>query len=124
MSRYSYYNVQPMLSNTSVHWALSGKHPSRDLDYAKGVLRSYIDVKRQRGRMGTEISYKLEVLEEELPQWAEAFRIVRQQYGLPPSRVLRTPQPTAARRPTSTSALPSISRISSQPSTRPSGSRV
>ncbi|RXK35430.1 hypothetical protein M231_07285 [Tremella mesenterica] len=124
MSRYSYYNVQPMLSNTSVHWALSGKHPSRDLDYAKGVLRSYIDVKRQRGRMGTEISYKLEVLEEELPQWAEAFRAVRQQYGLPPSRVLRTPQSTAARRPTSTSALPNISRISSQPSTRPSGSRV
>lgn len=86
--------------------------------YVKAVLRSYIEVKKSRGRLSNDISLKLNYLEQQVcqqylqpssykvPQYAESFHAVRAEYRLPPSRVL----PSS----TITPLSPTISRLSSQ----------
>ncbi|KAI9638977.1 uncharacterized protein MKK02DRAFT_42007 [Dioszegia hungarica] len=103
------YNVEPMVSNASVHWALLHRY-ARDPEYVKAVIRSYIEVKKARGRLTNDISMKLNYIEQDLPQHAEAFHAVRAEYRLPPSRVL--PASTLTASTSRLSSNPSVSRIS------------
>ncbi|WVN86849.1 uncharacterized protein L203_102023 [Cryptococcus depauperatus CBS 7841] len=84
------YRLEPMMTNTSVTWALCNKLLARDPEYVKAVIRSYIDVKRSHGRENWEISSKLEVIEREFPKFGQSFAEVRAETGLPPSQFLNT----------------------------------
>nr|ODN95623.1 hypothetical protein L204_04164 [Cryptococcus depauperatus CBS 7855] len=84
------YRLEPMMTNTSVTWALCNKLLARDPEYVRAVIRSYIDVKRSHGRENWEISSKLEVIEREFPKFGQSFAEVRAETGLPPSQFLNT----------------------------------
>jgi hypothetical protein len=57
--------VEAMVDNQSVHWALMHRF-ARDPEYVKAVIRSYVEVKKARGRMANEISLKLNYIEQEV----------------------------------------------------------
>ncbi|WVQ96019.1 hypothetical protein IAU59_003119 [Kwoniella sp. CBS 9459] len=104
------YGIGPMLTQSSVVHALWNTRYSADPEYVKAVLRSYVYFKAERHKTKAEISYKLEMLEREFPQHASSYRAIRQEYGLPASRVLPAPRvvsDTSALRRTQTSTTPS-----------------
>ncbi|OCF43858.1 hypothetical protein I317_02301 [Kwoniella heveanensis CBS 569] len=104
------YGIGPMLTQSNVIYALCNTRYTSDPEYVKAVLRSYVYFKVERHKTKGEISYKLELLERELPQFASSYRAIRQEYGLPASRVLpaaRVVSDTSALRRTQTSATPS-----------------
>ncbi|WWC65770.1 uncharacterized protein I303_108392 [Kwoniella dejecticola CBS 10117] len=104
------YNLGPMLTSSNVYWALGNRGYTTDPEYVKAVIRNYVHFKAQRGKSKFELGYKLEVLEREFSQFAYAFRAIRQEYGLAPSRVLPQPQasqPSSTLRRTQTATTPS-----------------
>ncbi|WVW86982.1 hypothetical protein I302_109038 [Kwoniella bestiolae CBS 10118] len=85
----------PMLTSSNVYWAFANRQYVTDPEYVKAVIRNYVHFKAQRGKSKYEISQKLEMLEREFSQYAYAFRAIRQEYQLPPSRVLPAPRVTS-----------------------------
>ncbi|WWD04534.1 hypothetical protein V865_002604 [Kwoniella europaea PYCC6329] len=86
----------PMLTSSNVYWAFANRGYVTDPEYVKAVIRNYVHFKAQRGKSKTEISMKLEYLEREFPQFAYAFRAIRQEYSLSPSRILPAPRVTSS----------------------------
>ncbi|KAK6908528.1 hypothetical protein L486_01820 [Kwoniella mangroviensis CBS 10435] len=86
----------PMLTSSNVYWAFANRGYVTDPEYVKAVIRNYVHFKAQRGKSKTEISMKLECLEREFPQFAYAFRAIRQEYSLSPSRILPAPRVTSS----------------------------
>lgn len=132
-----------MVSHSSVQFALMHRY-ARDPEYVKAVIRSYIEVKKARGRQVHDICMKLNYIEQEvrfelfikaemqLPQFAESFHAVRAEYRLPPSRVLVPPRPLSETRHSSlysgvgsrmAQSSPSIARRSTE-TRRPSSASV
>ncbi|WVF68472.1 hypothetical protein IAT40_003239 [Kwoniella sp. CBS 6097] len=104
------YGIGPMLTQSNVVYALCNTRYASDPEYVKAVLRSYVYFKVERHKTKGEIAYKLEMLEREFPQYASSYRAIRQEYGLPASRVLPAPRvvsDTSALRRTQTSTPPS-----------------
>ncbi|WVR08112.1 hypothetical protein IAU60_005158 [Kwoniella sp. DSM 27419] len=79
------YNLSPMLTSSSVYWALSNRAYTADPEYVKAVIRSYVYFKVERRKTPREISSKLHDRESEWPQFASAFAAIRQEYRLPGS---------------------------------------
>ncbi|OCF73277.1 hypothetical protein I204_06508 [Kwoniella mangroviensis CBS 8886] len=86
----------PMLTSSNVYWAFANRGYVTDPEYVKAVIRNYVHFKAQRGKSKTEISMKLECLEREFPQFPYAFRAIRQEYSLSPSRILPAPRVTSS----------------------------
>ncbi|AFR95509.2 hypothetical protein C343_03612 [Cryptococcus neoformans C23] len=83
------YRLEPMYAASNVEWAFMNTQLTRDPEFVKQVIRSYIDVKHSHGRTKLEISQKLEPLERAYPQFAQSFVEVRMERGLPNSRIIR-----------------------------------
>ena len=127
-------HVGPIDDNTMAHYALQSPN-SRDPEYVQAVLSSYINGKLAKGRPKAQISYKLTLLEQELPQYAQAFVAVRSKYRLGPNLVanramaygyesnFRSPQPALGRT-ASASASVSSGRYGAVPSLGGSINRV
>nr|KIR46827.1 hypothetical protein I312_03718 [Cryptococcus bacillisporus CA1280] len=116
------YRLEPMYAASNVEWAFMNVLLTRDPEYVKQVIRSYVDVKQSHGRTKLEISLKLEPLEREYPKFAQSFAEVRMERGLPQSRVisLRVNPPNPLHRASTTQ-----SQSPNRPSdTRPGGLRV
>ncbi|WWC73748.1 uncharacterized protein I206_107720 [Kwoniella pini CBS 10737] len=104
------YQIGPMLTSSSVYWAFGNRSYVSDPEYVKAVIRNYVYFKAQKGKSKSELSYKLEILERDFAQFGYAFRAIRQEYGLGPSRVLPQPQssnPNNNLRRTQTASTPS-----------------
>ncbi|WWC92750.1 uncharacterized protein L201_007709 [Kwoniella dendrophila CBS 6074] len=115
------YNLGPMLTSSNVYWALANRQYTSDPEYVKAVIRNYAHFKAQRGKNKIELSLKLEVLEREFPHYAYAFRAIRTEYGLNPSRVLPLASTSATTNPlrraqTASSSTPT--RTTASPITR------
>ncbi|WVQ79243.1 hypothetical protein IAT38_001339 [Cryptococcus sp. DSM 104549] len=82
------YRIEAMETAYQVIIALSNHSMTRDPEYVKAVIRSYVQMKSAHGRAKWEISQKLESLEREFPRFGQQFIEVRQQFGLGSSRVL------------------------------------
>ncbi|AAW43596.1 hypothetical protein CNE02280 [Cryptococcus deneoformans JEC21] len=82
------YRLEPMYAASNVEWAFMNTQLTRDPEFVKQVIRSYIDVKHSHGRTKLEISQKLEPLERAYPQFAQSFVEVRTERGLPKSRII------------------------------------
>lgn len=59
------YNIAPIHSNYQVHYALASPW-ARDPEYVKGIIRSYVENKRIRGKTSGEVGTKLNLLEKEV----------------------------------------------------------
>ncbi|ODO06430.1 hypothetical protein L198_01662 [Cryptococcus wingfieldii CBS 7118] len=103
--------IDPMEDSTQTVCALRDPELTKNTDYVKAVLGSYINVKKSHGRPVEAISKKLEPLEEEVSPWskrsldnqltsdsfaqyprlADSFVAIRKEHGLPSSNILEPP---------------------------------
>ncbi|ODO09151.1 hypothetical protein I350_02751 [Cryptococcus amylolentus CBS 6273] len=83
--------IEPMEDSTQIVCALRDPELTKNTDYVKAVLGSYIKVKKSHGRPVEAISKKLEPLEEEYPRLADSFIAIRKEHGLPSSNILEPP---------------------------------